>query len=84
MEAEKSKRVVLASGEGAHTHAVNSDLPIDYVNLGNETIKFEVKAKPAVVTHEEHDRIVLSQGVYYKTNQVEFNPFTETVSYVFD
>lgn len=84
MEIQQSKRVVLASGEGAHTHAVNSDIAIDFTHMGNETIKFEVKAKNAVITHDEHDRIVLSQGVYYKTNQVEFNPFTNTVSYVFD
>jgi hypothetical protein len=38
----------------------------------------------AVVTHEEHDKIVLDKGTFYKTNQVEFNPFDNTISRVFD
>ena len=84
MSNQKSKRVILASGEGAHTHAVSAKSSIDYTDMGEQAIKFEVHDDEAVVTHEEHAKIVLEHGVYYKTNQVEFNPFTQTVSFVFD
>jgi len=37
-----------------------------------------------VLTHDEHDRMVLEAGKYRSFNQVEFNPFDQTVSRVFD
>lgn len=85
MGQQRSKTVILAGGENtqAHTHRVESVFEIDFTNMGEETIKIELK-KPAVVLHEEHDRIVLNEGVYYKTNQVEFNPFTQSISFIFD
>jgi hypothetical protein len=83
MEAKTAKRVVLATGEGANTHAINSKIPIEYQDMGNQTIKLTVKEQ-SVITHEEHATIMLLPGTYYKTNQVEFNPFNNTVSYVFD
>lgn len=83
MEKQSAKRVVLASGEGAHTHAVNSTVDIDFANMGEREIEFTVKQQ-AVVTHEEHDRIVLEPGTYYKTNQVEFDPFNQRVAWVYD
>jgi hypothetical protein len=64
-------RLVLATGEGANTHAVNAASKI-------------IKDEFARVTHEEHGTIHLSTGVYYKTNQVEFNPFDNSVSRIFD
>lgn len=83
MEKESAKRVVLATGEGANTHAVNSAIAIDFTHMGERVMKFEVKDQ-AVVTHEEHDRIVLEPGTYYKTNQVEFDPFNQRIAWVFD
>lgn len=83
METKKAKRVVLATGEGAHTHALNSKVAVEYIDMGNQTIKMHVKEQ-ALITHEEHSTIELKPGTYYKTNQVEFNPFNNTVSYVFD
>lgn len=83
MESKQSKKVILATGEGANTHALNSKVPVEYVDMGNQTIKMIVKDQ-SLITHEEHGTIVLEKGVYYKTNQVEFNPFNNTVSYVFD
>lgn len=83
METKTAKRVVLATGEGANTHAINSKSPIEYIDMGNQTIKLLVKEQ-SVITHEEHATIMLLPGTYYKTNQVEFNPFNNTVSYVFD
>jgi hypothetical protein len=83
MESKQSKKVILATGEGANTHALNSKVPVEYIDMGNQTIKMIVKDQ-SLITHEEHGTIVLEKGVYYKTNQVEFNPFNNTVSYVFD
>jgi hypothetical protein len=83
MESKNAKRVVLATGEGANTHAINSMKPINYFDMGNQTIKLVFNEK-SLITHEEHATIMLKTGTYYKTNQVEFNPFNNTVSYVFD
>lgn len=83
MELKSAKRVVLATGEGANTHAINSMKPINYIDMGNQTIKLVVNEQ-SLITHEEHATIMLMPGIYYKTNQVEFNPFNNTVSYVFD
>jgi hypothetical protein len=83
MELKQSKKIILATGEGANTHAINSKTLISYEDMGNETIKMTL-SDVSTITHEEHGTIVLGPGVYYKTNQVEFNPFNNTVSYVFD
>jgi hypothetical protein len=83
METKQSKRVVLATGEGANTHAINSKTGIIYQEMDNQTIKLTVSDR-SLITHEEHGTIILEPGLYYKTNQVEFNPFNNTVSYVFD
>ena len=80
----KSNRIVLASGDFANTHAVVSDKQMHYKHLENSVIKFKVESKDATVTHEEHDIIKLPPGNYYKFNQVEFNPFNQSVSFVFD
>jgi hypothetical protein len=77
-------RLVLATGEGANTHAVIAASKISFSEMREETIKFEIKDEFALVTHEEHGTIRLSTGVYYKTNQVEFNPFDNSVSRIFD
>lgn len=79
-----TKRLVLATGEGANTHAVNSKTPIVYENKGDQIIKFTVENDNVLLTHEEHGTMLFKSGTYYKTNQVEFNPFNNTVSYVFD
>jgi hypothetical protein len=83
MKTKSAKRVVLATGEGANTHAISSNERIIYEDLGNQTLKL-ILAEKALITHEEHGPIMLNPGFYYKTNQVEFNPFNNTVSYVFD
>ena len=39
---KSAKRVVLAVGEGTHTHAINSMKPVNYFDMGNQTIKLVV------------------------------------------
>lgn len=80
---EKANKIVLASGDFANTHAVVSDKTMQYVQLENSVIEFNVNHE-AKVTHEEHDIIMLPKGKFYKFNQVEFNPFNNKISFVFD
>lgn len=47
------------------------------------TVEFML-TEPAVLMHPEHAPIVLDAGVYTRTLQVEFNPFDNTVGYIFD
>lgn len=85
MKEASLKKVLLETSEGANTHAVSATKTlIDFTHLENSSMKFIVNDDQAVVTHEEHDRIVLDRGTFYKTNQVEYNPFDNTVSRVFD
>ena len=79
----KTKTLILALGESTNTHVLNSKKDIDYSNGRDESIHFLLK-DTGVITHEEHDRIVLNEGFYTKTNQVEFNPFDNTISKVYD
>lgn len=79
----KSNRIVLASGDFANTHAVQSTKQMSYEHKEGSVIKFNVD-KEATITHEEHDIIKLGGGTFYKYNQVEFNPFNNTISFVYD
>jgi len=47
------------------------------------TVEFRL-TEPAILLHPEHAPIVLDAGVYTRTLQVEFNPFDQTVGYIFD
>jgi deoxyribodipyrimidine photolyase len=83
-ELKKTKKLVLALGESTHTHIMHCEKEIEYdLDQNTEAIKFVLRER-GIITHEEHDRIVLEPGAYVKTNQVEFDPFNQTVSRVFD
>lgn len=47
------------------------------------TVEFRLTEK-AILLHPEHAPIVLEPGVYTRTLQVEFNPFDQSVGYIFD
>lgn len=47
------------------------------------TVEFKL-IEPAILLHPEHAPIVLEPGVYTRTLQVEFNPFDNSVGYIFD
>lgn len=83
----KAKTLVLALGESTHTHILNTVSKKHNIEseapASDESIKFLLEGT-GVITHEEHDRIVLPEGKYSKTNQVEFNPMDGTVNRVFD
>lgn len=83
----KTKQLAIALGESTHTHMlsmVSKKHSIEHDDVAaDESIKFLLEGT-GVITHEEHDTIVLPQGRYSKTNQVEFNPMDGTVNRVFD
>jgi hypothetical protein len=80
---QKSKRLVLGEGEVVgHKHVLESKKDIEF-DRTDKHITFMLKSL-GVLTHDEHDRMVLEAGKYRSFNQVEFNPFDQTVSRVFD
>lgn len=80
---KKAKRIVLGEGEIiGHKHILESNSDIEY-SENSESIDFELKAL-GVLTHDEHAKMVFEKGKYRSYNQVEFNPFDETVNRVFD
>lgn len=80
---KKAKRIVLGEGEIiGHKHILESNSDISY-RENSESIDFELKAL-GVLTHDEHAKMVFEKGKYRSYNQVEFNPFDETVNRVFD
>ena len=80
---QKTKRLVLGEGEIAgHKHVRQSTSDIKY-DTSEAGIDFILKSV-GVLTHDEHDRMVFEAGRYRSVNQVEFNPFDQTVSRVFD
>jgi hypothetical protein len=81
---KKTKVLALALGESTHTHLLKAEKEFEFKNLDGDTIMFKIEDGGAVLTHEEHGPMRFNKGLYYKTNQVEFNPFDNTVSNVFD
>lgn len=80
---KKAKRIVLGEGEIiGHKHILESKKDMKYVET-NESITFMLKDM-GILTHDEHDKMVFSSGTYRSYNQVEFNPFDNTVQRVFD
>jgi hypothetical protein len=79
----KAKRIVLGEGEiVGHKHILESKSDITYTT-DNGIIDFVLKSL-GVLTHDEHAKMVFDKGRYRSYNQVEFNPFDQTISRVFD
>lgn len=80
---QKAKRIVLGEGEIiGHKHILESATTLEYEQIGN-TLEFELKSL-GILTHDEHARMIFPAGMYRSYHQVEFNPFDQTVSRVFD
>lgn len=83
MYKDKAKRIVLGEGETiGHKHVLESSQEFGYEKK-DASIGIMLKAM-GVLTHDEHDRVVLQKGCYRSYNQVEFNPMDGTVNRVFD
>lgn len=83
MEKNRTKRLVLGEGETiGHKHVLQSKKDIDYEkNIRGITI---LLSGTGVLTHDEHDRIVLEPGQYRSYHQVEFNPMDGSIDWVTD
>lgn len=83
---ERTSTLQLTPGGEPQKHIMKSLGIFEYKKLSEDgqQIKLNVGNVGAVVTHDEHAKVILNEGVYYKTNQMEFDPFFNTVSYIFD
>jgi hypothetical protein len=83
---ERTTVLQLTPGGEPQKHIMKSMSMFEYKKLSEDgqQIKLEVGSAGAVVTHDEHAKVILNTGIYYKTNQMEFDPFNNTVSYIFD
>lgn len=80
---QKAKKIVLGEGEIiGHKHILESKKELEYEQK-NDSITFML-ADMGILTHDEHDKMVFPKGKYRSYNQVEFNPFDNTVQRVFD
>jgi len=80
---QKAKRLVLGEGETiGHKHVLESNSDIEFTR-SNDSISIMLESM-GILTHDEHDRIVLHKGKFRSYNQVEFNPMDGTVNRVFD
>lgn len=78
------KELILEEGEvTGHAHRLQGKIEVLQEDVRQKEIVFYVFDQ-AVLTHEEHDRIVLEQGIYLKVSQVEYNPFTDMVTWIRD
>jgi hypothetical protein len=80
---ESTTKLQLTPGGAPEKHIMHSDKPFGYKTKTEQSINLIVK-NSATITHDEHGKMVLEPGTYSKTNQMEFDPFQNTVSYVFD
>lgn len=80
---KKAKRIVLGEGEIiGHKHILESKEDIEYAEL-TDSLEFELKSM-GILTHDEHAKMVFPAGKYRSYHQVEYNPFNQTVSRIFD
>ncbi|HEY9044755.1 MAG TPA: hypothetical protein VIN08_02620 [Ohtaekwangia sp.] len=76
--------LVLETGEvTGHAHRLKGQVEILTENPLSKELVFRVVDK-AVLSHEEHDHIVLGAGIYLKASQAEYNPFTNLIGWVRD
>lgn len=80
---QKAKRIVLGEGEiVGHKHILESKSEIEFEEL-NDCLQFELKAM-GILTHDEHAKMIFEAGKYRSYHQVEYNPFDQTISRIFD
>jgi hypothetical protein len=99
MKSKELKKLTLGLGEvTGHSHevfALDNSTIIEHHNVSGydtaelrdlverENIFFEVKGQ-AVIMHEEHGPITLDEGIYLRTVQRQYNPFTKVLEKVRD
>lgn len=87
MKKERKKKQTLLKGEGANQHTLYGDFKTDdLVQMSNITV-----LQNSMLVHEtptgefaEHNTLSIEKGEWVMGQQVEFNPFDQTVSRVWD
>jgi hypothetical protein len=81
-----TRELLLTPGGADNKHIMKSSQYFEHrpLNEDGQLIELKIMKGEAVITHDEHDKVVLTKGHYVKANQVEFDPFDNSVSYVFD
>jgi hypothetical protein len=83
MYKNKAKRIVLGEGETiGHKHVLDSIKQIEF-DKDDDSIKI-ILNDVGILTHDEHDLMILEPGKYRSYHQVEFNPMDGTTNNVFD
>jgi hypothetical protein len=83
MNRQKATRLTLGEGETiGHKHVLESRSAFDF-ERSDDCILIMLN-QMGILTHDEHDRMVLPAGKYRSYHQVEFNPMDNTVARVFD
>lgn len=93
-------KVVVGLGEvTGHSHDVVAEEGVNLKVYGNdsklesmtsdeiatmENLIFEVIGGNAVISHDEHDELVLDEGTWLRSFQVEYNPFKKMIDKVRD
>jgi hypothetical protein len=84
---KKTSRLILGEGEGRDATGQIKKHVLDARSIEYDTdsngITFMLKSM-GILTHDEHAKMVFHIGTYRSYNQVEFNPFDQTVNRVFD
>jgi len=100
LHSKKINKIVVGLGEvTGHSHDVipceGTDLILHsdddkIMTMTNEEIAtmenliFEVIGGDAVISHDEHDELLLDEGLWMRCFQVEYNPFKEIIEIVKD
>jgi hypothetical protein len=84
---QKTKRLILGEGEGRDATGEIKKHVLDASNIEYDAdengITFMLNSL-GVLSHDEHAKMVFQKGIYRSYNQVEFNPFDNTISRVYD
>lgn len=74
--------------EGVTLKVYSNDSKLDTMTSDEiadmENLIFEVIGGNAVISHDEHDELVLDEGTWLRSFQVEYNPFKKMVDKVRD
>ena len=82
-EGEKLDHLTLAEGEQTgHHHSIVSG--IGQLIMFNNIMHLEVKSETALLRHQEHNEILIPQGIYRIGIVREYDPFEEEIRRVQD
>lgn len=92
MNKKTTKKLLILKGEGRHEHVLVGEeityvepakgQPLSEIHVGRGGLLTHID--PATGEHAEHNTISVDEGTWLVGRQVEFNPFDNSISNVFD